>query len=278
MPLPDDVRTLADQVLRRLGESRDFYLHTREAWRIVLRVVPEGRGVGIADATTGRELPISDLEPLAQRYVRVHLARSVFRDIASLLEDWVLGLARLWLTAYPVQLDAAANDVAGRSRAQRGEIQVPLSEILAAPDREAILAGLAERVVRELAYRRPDQWFRFLDDRVRLGSPDEAQRRAVGEMKAARDALEHNRGIAGADDVAKAGSAARFAVGDYIEVDEPYLIGCFTLLEDVVGAMTAAAVRRVGPNLGVRTPRRRPRARCRSGRPSARQAGAASRT
>jgi hypothetical protein len=245
MPLPDDVRALADRILGRLDEARDFYLHTRQAWRVVQQIAHEGRPVGIVDAAGGREIPAPDLEPLAQRYVTVHLAESAFKGVSGLLEDWILGLARLWLTAYPVQLDAASGEAAGRSRAQRREeIQVPLSEILAAPDRDAILGGVVDRVVRELAYGRPAQWFRFLDNRVNLGCPDEAQRGTLGELKAARDALEHNRGVVGRDYLDKAGAFARFAEGEAIQIDEPYLLGCFALLREVVEAMAAAAVRR----------------------------------
>src|SRR5207248_552162 len=137
------------------------------------------------------------------------------------------GPGRLWLTAYPVQLDTAYNEAADRSRAQRrDEIQVPLSEILAASDRDAILGGVVERVVRELAYRRPAHWFRFLDNRVNLGCPDENQRGALAEVKAARDVLEHNRGLVGPDYIDKAGAFARYAVGDFVQIDEPYLLQC----------------------------------------------------
>lgn len=245
MPLPDDVRALADQILVRLDESRDFYLHTRQAWRVVQQIAHEGRAVGIVDAASGQEVPAPDLEPLAHRYVTVHLAESAFRGLSGLLEDWVMGLARLWLTAYPVQLDAAYGEAADRSRAQRREeIQVPLSEILAAPDRDAILARVVERVVRELAYRRPALWFQFLDNRVNLGCPDEAQRGSLCELKAARDALEHNRGVVGRDYIDKAGDFARFAEGEVIQVDEPYLLVCFTSLRGAVEAMAAAAIRR----------------------------------
>ncbi len=249
MPLPDEVRDLAARILERLDESRDFYLHTRQAWRVVQQIAHEGRPVGIVDTASGQEVPAPDLEPLAQRYVTVHLAESTFRGLSGLLEDWILGLARLWLTAYPVQLDAASNEAAGRSRAQRREeLQVPLSEILAAPDRDTVLAGVVERVVRDLAYRRPDQWLRFLDNRVQLGCPDEAQQSALREMKAARDTLEHNRGVVGQDYLDKAGVAARYAAGDAIQIDEPYLLACFALLRDVIEAMAAAAVRRsTGP-------------------------------
>src|SRR3954447_6760761 len=119
MPLSDDVRALADQILSRLDESRDFYLHTRQAWRVVQQIAHEGGAVGIVDAASGREVPAPDLEPLAQRYVTVHLAEAAFRGLSGLLEDWIMGLARLWLMAYPVQLNTAYNEAADRSRAQR---------------------------------------------------------------------------------------------------------------------------------------------------------------
>ena len=98
----------------------------------------EGRSVGIVNEASGQEVPAPDLEFVAQRDVTVHLAESVFKGLAGYLEDWILGLARLWLTAYPIQLDTAYHDAADRSRSQRrDEIQVPLSEILSAPDRDA---------------------------------------------------------------------------------------------------------------------------------------------
>jgi hypothetical protein len=182
---------------------------------------------------------------MSHRYVTSHLSQSVFKGLAGLLEDWILGLARLWLTAYPVQLDAAYSDAADRSRSQRrDEIQVPLSEILAAPDRDAILGGVVERVVRELAYRRPAHWFRFLDNRVNLGCPDEHQRAALCEMKAARDVLEHGRGRVGPDYLEKAGSAARYEVGDIVQIDEPYLMQCLAVMREVVQSMADAAIRR----------------------------------
>jgi hypothetical protein len=162
--------------------------------------------------------------------------RDLADRILSRLED-----VRDWLTAYPVQLDAASIDVAERPRAQ---IQVALADILAAPDRDAILGGVADRIVRELAYRRTAHWFRFLDNRVNLGCPDEAQRGALCEMKAARDVLEHNRGLVGPDYIDKAGAFARYALGEVVQIDEAYLLRCFGLLRETVDSMADAAVRR----------------------------------
>ncbi len=77
MPLPDDIRDLAEGILVRLDESRDYYLHTREAWRVVQRVAQEGRSVGILNSTTGQDMPASDLKPIAQRYASIYLGDAV---------------------------------------------------------------------------------------------------------------------------------------------------------------------------------------------------------
>ena len=67
MPLPNDVRDLVDRILGRLDETRDFYLHTRKAWRVVQKIAHEGRSVGIIETASGQDVPATDLEALAQR-------------------------------------------------------------------------------------------------------------------------------------------------------------------------------------------------------------------
>jgi hypothetical protein len=73
-------------------------------------------------------LPIGDIESRAQKYVTVQLAESSFMDLSSLLEDWILGLIRLWLTAYPEDIDLNFDPATGRRMGKKqGEIQIPLS-------------------------------------------------------------------------------------------------------------------------------------------------------
>ena len=131
MPLSNDIRSLADQVLNRLDEAREFYVHSRQSWRLVQQLARKGRPVGIVDLATKRPFPIGDLESRAQKYVTVQLAESTFRDLSSLLEDWILGLIRLWLTAYPEDIDLNFDPATGQRRGKKQqEIQVPLSRLL----------------------------------------------------------------------------------------------------------------------------------------------------
>jgi hypothetical protein len=244
MPLSDDIRSLADQVLDRLDEAREFYVHSRQAWRLVQQLARKGHPVGIVDLATKRHLPPGDLELRAQKYVTLHLAESTFRDLSSLLEDWILGLIRLWLTAYPEDMDLKFDSAIGQRRGKKlEEIQIPLSHLLHLRDCTAIFGGLIERIVRDLTYERPEKWFRYIDNRLNLGCPDTTQRTKLYEMKAARDCLERNRGVISLDYVKKTGSAVRFAEGDLVQIDEPYLMECFKLLREVTVAMADSAVK-----------------------------------
>jgi hypothetical protein len=121
------------------------------------------------------------------------------------------------------------------------EVQIPLCRFLHLRDCAPILDGLIERTVRDLAYERPEQWFRYIENRVSLGCPNPSEGARLYEMKAARDCLEHNRGLVNRDYLDKAGTAARHAEGGLVRIDEPYLMACFALLRGVVKAMAAAA-------------------------------------
>jgi hypothetical protein len=242
MPLADDIRGLADRILARLGEAREFYVHSRQAWRLVRRLARKGRPVGIVDLATKRPLPSGNLDSRVERYVTVRLAESTFRELSSLMEDWVLGLIRLWLSAYPEDMDLNFDPATGHRRGRKQEeVQIPLSRLLYLRDCTPILDSLIEQTARDLTYERPEKWFRYLESRVSLGCPDASQRAQLYEMKAARDCLEHNRGVINRDYLDKAGTAARYAEGELVQVDEPYLMACFALLRGVVEAMAIAA-------------------------------------
>ncbi len=58
MPVSDDIRTLAAQMLDRVDEAREFYVHSRQAWRLVQQLARKGRPVGIVDLATKRYLPL----------------------------------------------------------------------------------------------------------------------------------------------------------------------------------------------------------------------------
>jgi hypothetical protein len=162
--------------------------------------------------------------------VTLHLAEAVFKDLASLLEDWVFGMLELWLVAYP-------KGIPNKERKP-----VPLADLLEAANFDAVLRDVVRREVLSIAYKRPAEWFAYLQDRVDLGCPTVDQIQDLAEIKASRDVLTHNRGIVNRAYLEKAGDRARFADGDRLDVPEPYLFTSLRLVQSVIGDMVASAV------------------------------------
>jgi hypothetical protein len=130
MSLPGEIRTLADRILARLDQDREFYVHSRQAWRLVEKLARKGHPVGIVDLGSKQQLPTGELESRSQAYV-ITLAESVFKGLSSLLEDWVLGLIRIWLRAYPEDLDLHSTSTRPRASAGAGSKRRSRSPCLA---------------------------------------------------------------------------------------------------------------------------------------------------
>ena len=97
---------------------------------------------------------------------------------------------------------------------------VDLARVIDAPDRESILQAVIDRELNALKYERPTAWFRYLNDRVKLGGPTDEQAERLTEIKASRDILAHNRGVANQTYLDKAGGRSRYKIGQRLEVPE----------------------------------------------------------
>jgi hypothetical protein len=231
MSLADQIRDLADRVQEGLRISWDFYDHTSASWEATKEFAQAGHAVNIRARETGATLGAADVDLMAQRYVKVNLAEAVFKDLASLLEDWVFGLLELWLLAYP-------KGIPNKERKP-----VPLADLLEATDLDALIRDVVRREVLSIAYKRPDDWFEYLDNRVDLGCPTADRIQDLAEIKVSRDVLVHNRGIVNKAYLEKTGDRARFTEGDRLDVPEPYLLASLRLVQGVIGDMAASAIK-----------------------------------
>ena len=211
------------------------------SWRLVQRLVAEGRTIGIENRDTGNKTDGPSLAGLAQGYVTGYLAESVFQHYVTLFEDYTSGLIGAWLTAHPkgiVGLNADEND----EKSKNAERAVPLSFIIDNPDRESILRAVVDRELDHLKYRSLAASFDYLEKRAKLGVPTPGQIETLAEIKASRNILVHNRGIVNQTYLLKSGAKARYADGARIEISEPYLRDSWLLIAQVVGETSAAAI------------------------------------
>ena len=232
MPLAAEIEDLANRIQIDMRNVQDYYTNTQYAWeyvRIILESNEDESSV-FHNVQAGAETDIKGLEALRKRYIAGYLVESVFVHVVSLFEDFLFGLMRLWLIAHPAGIP------------NKEEKTVQFSAIIEAEDRDAIILGVIDRELGTLKYKRPAAWFRYLNDRVRLGGPSAEDIGRLAEMKASRDVIVHNRGSVNAIYHDKSGEHARHAIGDFIEIPAPYLRDRWSLVLKVVEEMTAAAI------------------------------------
>lgn len=230
MPLAEAIRDLSDRIQSDLAAARDYFDHTKIAWRVVRDLADQGPAVELPIFQTNTTMTATDLAARAEGYVTSYLAESVFQHFVALVEDFVFDLLRLWLSAHPAGIP------------NKDRKPVDLAMVIEAPDRESILQVVIERELNALKYERPTAWFRYLNDRVKLGGPTDEQIERLAEIKASRDILAHNRGIVNPTYLHKAGRRCRYQLGQRLEIPEPYLREAWLLIRDIVQELTAAAI------------------------------------
>jgi hypothetical protein len=230
MALADDIRALRDHVLADLNSTHDYYTDTKIAWRIVHKVVQAGHTFSIRNTTTGTVTTQAELASKAQRYVTEQLAEATFQQFVSIFENFFLDLLRLWLMSYPQSLSGK---------------KVDFQVVLDAPDKDAITLLVVNKELNEILYDRPLGWFKYLEDRAKLGcpTPDEIDR--IAEAKASRDVLVHNRGVASRTYESKAGRFARYKDGERIDIPEHYHRETWELIRKVITDISNAAIAKV---------------------------------
>lgn len=229
MALADDIRDLTADSLARLDRVRDYYFHSREAWDELRAVAATRPAVVITNPETGTAFDYARLAAESRAYTDDFLKPAVLGSLLSVFEDFVFDLLRLWLTAYPGKLHKK---------------QIELEAVLAAGGIPAVLQAVIDRELNSLKYERVAAWFDYLGRLVTVPPPPAEELAAVAEMKATRDVLVHNNGVVNATYVAKAGGKGRYAVGDLMELPDPYV----RLSADALRRLIAA----VGDAVGLR--------------------------
>jgi len=163
VPLGIDIQALSDRIHADLRAGYDYYEHSKSSWRLVRRMVRRGTSITFGNIHTGTSVQAAELPALARSYIKRYLAESVFQHFVALFEDFVFELLRLWLSTYP-------GGIPNKDRKP-----VDLATVIEAPDREAILHVVIDRELNALKYERPTAWFRYLNDRVKLGCPTDDQ-------------------------------------------------------------------------------------------------------
>jgi hypothetical protein len=230
MALAAEIQKLRDRVLADFNTAHDYYTDTKIAWDIVRRFIAAGHTFSIQNKTTGTLTTHADLAGKARGYVAEQLTEATFQQFISIFEDFFFDLLRLWLTSYPKSL---------------GGKQLLFQDVLDASDINTVASLVVNKEVISLSYERPAEWFKYLNDKAKLGCPTQDEIEKIAEAKASRDVLVHNRGVASDTYESKAGKLARYKAGQRIDIPEYYHRETWELLRKVITDISNAAIAKV---------------------------------
>ena len=207
MALADEIRALRDRTLAELTAIHDYFFHTELAWRIVRQDVTNNPNQTFPNAATGTTTTGPELFVLAVDYSTRHITQATFQQFLSIFEVFTGDLLRLWLREFP--------------RAIGGKT-FKLEDALDAGDLTNLIDRLIDHEIAEVTYKSPRKVFEYLQRRIGLTIPASAEIDQLAEAKASRDVLIHNKGIADLEYRTKAGSLARYPVGQALDIPKPY--------------------------------------------------------
>lgn len=229
MPLADDLQDLQRRVSADLASSHDYFEDTRHACTLVEQLTAEGRTFRLQNFATGTITTEAELARKAKRYVAEQLMEMTFLQFLAVFESFLVDLIRHWLVAFPQNL---------------GNKTLEFREVLKALDIGSLTIEVVHRELSGLMYLRPREWFEDLNRKVNLGCPSSDEIEQFAEAKASRDVIVHNRRIVNRTYLLKAGSLARHAEGERIEIPEDYHRRTWDLLRKLAVDLFAAAVAR----------------------------------
>ncbi len=225
MPLADDILELKSRTLAGMVAAHDYYAETRKAWLVVQRVVQSGRTVIVRNTLTGSVISGPELAAKARGYIARQLAEATFQQFVSLFENYFFALLRLWLRSYPGSL---------------GQKTLTLDDVINAADKDEVASQVIDRHLNGITYKKVAEWFVYLEGLARPGCPTKDEVERVAEVKASRDILVHNGGVANKIYVEKAGGKARFRAGEPLDIPAPYHRETWQLLCKVVADVSDA--------------------------------------
>jgi hypothetical protein len=233
MDLAAEIRVLMEGALADFNAGHDYYTDSKLVWRVFQDDARKGKTITSRNLATGVKVNEQPLLSKTQFYATDFLLSFTFQHFTSLFENFLFDALRLWLLAYPKSLPEAL--------VERQEI------IAALVDKAPIIEAFVDKELNELKYDDVAKWFVYLEKRVKLGCPTVEEIEKLSEIKATRNILVHNRGIANERYLKKAGKLARCKSGERLEISEIYHRESWELMRKIATDIAVALIEKAEP-------------------------------
>jgi len=168
------------------------------------------------------------------------LGEAIDRDLTTqaivasvaLTENYLADMLRLIFRGYPKKLTTE-------------DKTVELNLVLAAENLDDVLSAVIERQIHSVFYDRPENYFRYLGAVLSVSIGAELKD-MYAEVKATRDILVHNDGVANATYLRKAGERARAEEGEQIPIHDIYFDEAISLMKRLIQSVYSQLLGKFG--------------------------------
>ncbi|WP_284381187.1 hypothetical protein [Litoribrevibacter albus] len=169
---------------------------------------------------TDQEVNIKDLKVHFENAKTRYLDFLVHQQQVSLFEHSFFDLLKILLLDKPERLSKKK--------------QIDYGAIIEADCIDDLISKLVERELNEIKYKNVSEWFNYLEKLIGLLNIEKSELERISEAKASRDIIVHNAGIVNEIYIKKSGDAARFNVGENIDVSGHYTRDTWIIFLDVL--------------------------------------------
>lgn len=165
-------------------------------------------------------LVISEIPKFLDKVQNKYFFSLVHQQQVSLFENLFFDIIKIILDDRPERLS--------------DKKQINYKVIFESETKEELLGKLVDRELNEIKYKNVSQWFEYLESLINIGKISQEKIEKISEAKAARDILVHNSGKVNQIYIDKSGNAARFKIGDQIDMSGEYTLNVWTLFIEVL--------------------------------------------
>ncbi len=211
-----------------LDEIYEFVAYSNLAFKLCGDAVTSGMKLTAVLPPLNRTIDQTVLKEKLDSYGKTYLVELGFQLSVSAFETWLFDLLRVLLSD-PRRLNKKR--------------KIDVADIVSAKSLTDLTRTIIDAELNEIRYRKPADWFEHLSTFVNIGAPSVHDIEKLSEIKASRDILVHNNGIANQIYLQKSGTLARVTDGERISIGPDYWNASWNHLRDMtetVGNLTAS--------------------------------------
>lgn len=228
-------RALGAQATTQIEKLQDFHVLTGHSYGRYKEMVEAGHVTGsVTNVRTNSSMKVDEVASLLMTYLDDELPSVVIYQIISSFEWFFFEFLAQLLRHNP---HASAQDR-----------HVTVKEVIDAPDKGALLERIIDMELQKLRFKRVEEWFEYLSRVINLPDLQAEDIGRLAELKATRDILAHNAGVANEIYLTKAGDNARAEAGNPLPITRPYLYDSADFVKRLISTLSEAAAARLLPD------------------------------